>query len=116
MNQPVSPREIVDRQLVAYNRGDLEAYCALFSVDAVTSVLPAGEPIARGIDAIRAFYTTRFQTSNNLHCTILARIELGEFVIDHEEVAGIAAEPLQLIAIYEVRDALIRSLRLIWPQ
>lgn len=116
MTQPVPPREIIDRHLAAYNRCDIEAYCVLFSTDAVRSVLGSVEADVRGIDAIRAFYTTRFRTCSSLHCTVLARIELGAFVIDHEQVTGIAAEALQLVAIYEVRGELIRSLRIIWPQ
>lgn len=108
------PREIVDRQLRAYNARDLEAYCALFACDAVISRLNDGEEIARGMDAIRAYYTARFK-GPGLHCRIKARIELEPFVIDHEQVTGITGGLLEVVAIYEVRDALIQSLRIIWP-
>lgn len=108
------PREIVDRQLRAYNARDIEAYCALFASHAVISRLNDGAEIARGQGAIRTYYTERFKEPS-LHCQIKARIELDHFVIDHEQVAGISGGLLEVIAIYEVRDALIQSLRIVWP-
>jgi len=109
-----SPHEIVDRQLAAYNARDIEAYCALFAPEAVLSRVNDGVTMARGIDAIRAHYTARF-ASPTLHCRILARMESGRFVIDHEQVAGIMDSLLEVIAIYEVRDLLIHSVRIISP-
>jgi hypothetical protein len=115
MNQNASPRDIVDRQMRAYNARDIDAYCALYASDAVISTLNDGTEYARGIDAIRRYYTTRFSNSPSLHYDIKTRIELGNFVIDHERVTGIGEGTLEVIAIYEVRDSLIRSLRAIRP-
>ncbi|MET0657806.1 MAG: nuclear transport factor 2 family protein [Steroidobacteraceae bacterium] len=109
-----SPTEIVNRQLSAYNSRDIDAYCALFSRDAVLSKLDTGEEFVRGIEALRAYYTTRF-SNPALHCRIVNRVEIGNFVIDHEEVAGVRDGLLRVVAIYEVRDSLIRTVRFIWP-
>ena len=114
MSQAVLPPEIVDRQLVAYNARDLEAYCALFADDAVLRLLN-GRELARGIEAIRAYYHHRF-AAPSLHCTVIARSKLGDYVVDHEQVVGVTPGTLEVIAIYEVRDALIRSVNFIWPQ
>lgn len=115
MSQSATPREIVDRQLHAYNARDVEAYCALFAPDAVLFKLNTGQELARGIDGIRAYYTTRF-ANPRLHCEIARRIELGDFVIDHEIVTGVTESGvLEVVAIYEVRDSLIQTVRLIWP-
>lgn len=114
MNKNISPHEIVDRLLRAGNAGDIEAYCALFAHDAVLSKLNNDQELARGIDAIRGRYTERFKNSK-LHCEIKSRIELGDFVVDHERVTGLGEESLEVIAILEVRDSLIRSVRFIWP-
>lgn len=114
--QSNSPLEVVDRQLQAYNARDIDAYCALFADDAV--VVRVGNPdreVARGIAAIREFYTARFR-STGLSCRIKARMSLGDFVIDHEVVTGIRPEVVQVIAIYEVRESLIRAIRIIWPE
>jgi hypothetical protein len=114
MEKYVLPREIVDRLLRAGNARDIDAYCALYAHDAVLFKLNTAQELARGIDAIRARYTERFKNSQ-LHCEIKSRIELGDFVVDHERVSGLEDEPLDIIAILEVRDSLIRSVRFIWP-
>lgn len=113
MNNHVLPRQIVDCQLRAYNARDIDAYCALFAPNAVLSKLNTDHELARGIDAIRTRYTDRFRDPK-LHCEIQSRIELGDFVVDHERVVGIKEGPLEVIAIYEVRESLIRSVRFIW--
>lgn len=113
MNRMATPREIVDEQLVAYNARDLDAYCALFADDAVMRVLN-GRELARGSEAIRGYYRTRFGNPN-LHCTVVARTALGDYVLDHEQVVGVTEGTLEVVAIYEVRDALIRSVNFIWP-
>jgi hypothetical protein len=112
MTRMSTPREIVDRQLIAYNVRNLDSYCALFADDAVIRLLN-GREIAGGREAIRAHYRNRF-SNPSLHCTVLARTALGDYVIDHEQVVGVAEGTLEVIAIYEVRDALIRSVNFIW--
>lgn len=113
MNKHLLPHQIVDQQLQAYNARDIEAYCAMFAHDAVLSQLNVDQEPIRGIDSIRARYTERFKNPQ-LHCDIKSRMEFGDFVVDHERVIGLEADPLEAIAIYEVRDSLIRSVRFIW--
>jgi len=109
-----SPAEIVDRQLQAYNERDLDAYCSLFAEDAVLIKLNGNRVLARGIDAIREYYFERFK-SRQLFCRINSRIELAGFVVDHEQVSGIESGTLEVIAIYEVRASLIKSIHILWP-
>ncbi|MFN0194715.1 MAG: nuclear transport factor 2 family protein [Aestuariivirga sp.] len=106
-------REIANLQLEAYNAHDIEAYMALFADDAFTHDLRTGRDIVRGAAAIREFYVARF-ANPSLHCTVLNRMEAGEFAIDFEELHGLPGGPVRLIAIYEVRDGLIRSVRFVW--
>lgn len=113
MNAELAAGDIVDAQGRAYNARDIEAYCALYAPDAVISTLNDGTEHAKGIDAIRAYFTHRFQSSPNLHCEVRGRMKIGDFVIDYEHVTGIGDENIQLIAVYEVRDSLIRSLHFI---
>ncbi|MFY7960530.1 MAG: nuclear transport factor 2 family protein [Elsteraceae bacterium] len=108
-----TPRMIVDQQLVAYNAHDIDAYMALFAPDAVISELASGAEIVRGEAAIRSFYTARFSDNPELRCEVFSHTDLGDFAIDREQVLGLPNGPLQLIAIYEVREGLIRSLRFI---
>lgn len=114
MANELTPGEVVDRQLHAYNERNVEAYCALFAADAVILKLNGNQELARGSDAIREYYTARFK-SQRLFCRIKSRTELKNFVVDHEQVTGIGEGLLEVIAIYEVRDSLIRSIHILWP-
>lgn len=112
MTEHPSPRMLANRQLVAYNARDLDAFCALFSDDVVVYDLPGGAITLEGMEAFRASYAGRF-SSPGLHCEILSRMDLGDFAIDRERVTGIPGGPLDVIAIYEAREGLIRSVRFI---
>jgi hypothetical protein len=112
-----SPSDIVERQLRAYNARDIDAYCSLFANEAIIYRLGERAPeqeLARGIDAIRAYYTERFRNTA-LACEVRSRTELGRFVVDHERVTGIGSQLLEVIAIYEVHGSLIHSVRILWP-
>jgi hypothetical protein len=111
--QHPSPREVVNRQLEVYNAHDIDGYCALFAPEATISDLVTGQMICNGLDEIRSVYAQRFAGNPKLHCTVHQRMEGPTHAIDKETVSGLPAGPLHLIAVYEVRDGLIRSLRFI---
>lgn len=110
----ISPRIIANRQLAAYNARNLAGFMALFADDAWLEDMPTGVRRATGKDAITEIYRARFGDNPKLHCKVHARIDLGDYAIDHETVTGLAdGSEINCIAIYEVRDALIRSVRFI---
>jgi len=109
-----TPRVIANRQLAAYNARDLAGFMALFAEDAWLEDMPTGQRRATGRDAITEIYRARFGDNPKLNCKVHARMDLGDFAIDHETVTGLAdGGEINCIAIYEVRDALIRSVRFI---
>lgn len=112
MTEHPSPRVLANRQLAAYNARNLDAFCALFADDVVVHDVASGAVTLQGMEAFRANYANRF-SNPGLHCEILSRMDLGDFAIDRERVTGITGGPLDVIAIYEVRDGLIRSVRFI---
>jgi hypothetical protein len=109
----LSPRDIVNRQLVVYNAHDIDGYCALFAEDATISDLVTGQMICTGLDQIRAVYEKRFTDNPKLHCIVHQKMEGADFAIDKETVSGLPTGPLHIMAIYEVHEGLIRSLRFI---
>lgn len=111
--QHPSPREVVNRQLEVYNAHDIDGYCALFAPDATISDLVTGQMMCNGLAEIRSAYTKRFTENPKLHCIVHQRMEGPTHAIDKETVSGLPSGPLHLIAIYEVQDGLIRSLRFI---
>ncbi|BBE35283.1 nuclear transport factor 2 family protein [Sphingosinicella microcystinivorans] len=114
MSTTLLPHEIVDRQLKAYNARDIDLFCSHYAPDAALYNLNTGEPIARGLDAIRTRYIERFR-SPDLRCVIESRIQLANLVVDHESVEGISEERQEVVAIYEVTDHMIGSVRFLWP-
>lgn len=110
MNTPLTPEDIVQRQLEAYNARDIEALLATYAADAQQFEHP-GRLVASGHAQIRERMAVRFREPN-LHAKLLQRAVMGNVVIDHEEVTRSFAEgpgKIELVAIYEVREGKIRS-------
>ena len=110
----MTPADIVQRQLEAYNARDLERFAATYADDVTIYRMPATEPAIRGMPQLREVYRNRF-SSPSLHAEILARIVLGNKVIDHERVVGIRETPLEALAVYEVEGDLIRTVWFYYP-
>jgi hypothetical protein len=105
-----SPEAVVQRQLDAYNARDLDALLATYAPDARQYALPA-TLLATGHADMRPRFAVRFEEPN-LHARLLQRAVMGNIVIDHEVVSRTFPEgpgTVDLVAIYEVVDGLIRS-------
>jgi len=107
LGQSVSPEAIVDAQLAAYNRRDLEGFLSFYAEDAVLADHP-NHVTQTGKAEMRTRYQLRF-SNPSVHAEIIKRITFGRFVIDHERV--VAASPaegrIEAVAIYEIRDGKI---------
>lgn len=103
------PEQIVQQLVDAYNARDLEAFVAIYAPEIEIRRLPSDEVLMQGHADLRDRYGRLFESSPDLHAEIVERIALGHFVIDKERVQGIIGqEMVEAIAIYEVRDDLIR--------
>lgn len=99
---PFNPEAFAQRQLDAYNDHDLERFIAEYTDEVVVHRLPGTEPVLVGKEALARHYrTTRFNLPS-LHAQLLNRMVIGDKVIDHEQVTGLQAEPVEVAAIYEV--------------
>jgi len=112
---PVSPqtnpvKSIVDRQLDAYNRQDLETFISCFSAD-VTIIRDGSEDIQRGRDTMRKNYAAMFARFPQNHCTLLQRMVVGNHAVDEELIDGREGKPFRTIAVYTIRDGLISEVR-----
>lgn len=104
----IKPETVVQRQLVAYNSRDLDAWLATYKSDAEQYLLHAGL-LASGHAQIRARMVERFNDPA-LHAELVSRTVMDNIVIDHEHVTrtfpdGLAA--IEMICIYEVMNGLI---------
>ncbi len=102
-----TPRDIAIEQLIAYNNKDLDAFCALFSANAVLTDLPSGQVVANGMNEIKSMYRDRFSTPN-LSCRVHATNDIGDFAIDRETIEGLPDGPMDVVAMYEVKNEMIQ--------
>ena len=100
---------LVQGQLEAYNRRDLESFCSHYHPDVEAVDLISGETLCKGMEQFAARYEQRFSASPELHCDLRSRIVLESSVIDEEYVSGAAQFPggLHAVAIYGFRAELI---------
>jgi hypothetical protein len=102
---------VVQAQLEAYNRHDIDAFVATYAADVRGYRYPDQQTFA-GLDSLRTGYAQFFAGAPNVRATVLARIVQGRFVIDHEELTGLPNGRTQrAVAIYEVRDGRIATVR-----
>ncbi|WP_157729485.1 nuclear transport factor 2 family protein [Tumebacillus algifaecis] len=102
------------RQLEAYNRGDIEAFMACYAPDVVVEDA-AGNVMMQGWDAMYKSYAHMFAQSPDLHCTLVSRIVVGNYVLDEENVTGRpgTTEMSHVVAVYQIADGLIQHVRFI---
>ena len=104
----MSPVDVVQRQLEAYNARDLAAFSATYADSIRIYRMPATEPAIAGRGQLEDVYRNRF-ASPGLHAEVVNRIVIGNKVIDHERVVGIREVPVEAVAVYEVNDGLITA-------
>lgn len=103
--EPMSAeRDLVQRQVEAYNGHDLEAFVATYAPDVVVRDL-AGER-GRGHDWIRAVYGPMF-AAGSPPAAILGRVAANGWVVDEESVIGGRRGDIHVLAAYRVEAGLI---------
>jgi len=107
--------EVVQRQLEAYNRHDLEAFVATYGDGVQLFRMPATAPALTGRAQLAEFYAANRFNLPRLHAEVVNRIVLGNKVIDHERITGLQAEPVEAVAVYEVADDLIQRVWFFYP-
>lgn len=104
------PHDPTERQLVAYNARDIDAFVTCFTEDVVVEGA-LGEPILKGREELRARYGAMFAAYPELHCEVVSRIHVGDFVLHEERIGGRKPEGEHAVAIYQVAGYLIRHVR-----
>lgn len=108
----MSALEIVQNQLEAYNRRDIDSFISFYS-SGITIKSLSGELILEGMMAFRQRYLERF-SNPKLHCAIENRIVFGNRVIDYEKIEGIDPTGVyEVVVIYEISGEKIIRLTII---
>jgi hypothetical protein len=64
---------------------------------------------------MRERYGPMFAQNPDLHCRIVNRIRIGQYVIDEERITGRGPEEVPAVAIYRVVDGRIVHVRFLRP-
>jgi hypothetical protein len=103
----MTPTDIVQRQLDAYNAHDLDAFVACFDDDIRLFRMPNTVPSTVGKSALRDFYAEHRFSIPTLRAELVNRTALGDKVADHERIHGLSEQPMEMMAVYRVHNDLI---------
>ena len=110
----MTPEEIVQKQVEAYNTRDLDAFVACHHTEIELYSLGTNEPFVVGIEALRPRYKDIFDRSPKLHSEVVQRMVLSDTVIDKEIITGRAGvDRSNYIAIYQIKDGLIAKVNFV---
>jgi hypothetical protein len=110
-NTKTNPEIIVDKQLKAYNKRDLDAFMATYTKDVKLYNYP-NKLQTEGQDAMRESYKSWFEHTKDLRAVIKKRIVIGNKVIDQEQVTA-NGKIFHAVAIYEVENSKIKKVTFI---
>ena len=103
----ISPFDVAEAQLEAYNAHDLEAFLSFYGDEVVVADLN-GTVTVRGIGDLRERYAKTFGDYPQNHAELMNRIVIGPTVIDHERVRRTPeGDSFDVAAIYTIADAKI---------
>src|SRR5690606_32725762 len=102
-----SPEDLVQRQLNAYNFGNIEAFLEPYHEDVEVYNFPELLQY-KGKETMRRIYSEMFNNTTNLSAEITERIVQGNVVIDKENVQ-IGNRRMETIAIYQIENNKIKK-------
>jgi hypothetical protein len=108
MTAPLTPADIAQGQLDAYNARDIARFVPWFSEDVQVFRLGESEPHLSGRAALETRYGTLFDEHPALHCVLEGRLVKGNVVVDRERVTGLQDDVVDALAIYEVAEGQIQ--------
>jgi hypothetical protein len=104
----LGPEQVVQEQVEAYNRHDIEAFLKTYSPEVKVFDFPDTMRFS-GLEAMRERYGKLFKSEPDLKVEIAKRIVQGDHVIDHEEVSMGGGRRLTAVAIYRVEGGKITA-------
>jgi len=109
--QELTPVEVVNIQIEAYNSRDMDAFLATYSED-IKIYDETGKLTMDGHEDMRKAYSRLFDNTPNLNCRIENRIIINNKVIDKENVIA-NDRTLEAVAIYKVENGKITEVRFV---
>ncbi|MEQ1675461.1 MAG: nuclear transport factor 2 family protein [Chitinophagaceae bacterium] len=111
--EPSIAEKLVQEQLDAYNKRDIDAFLKPYADTVVLYFFP-NQLINKGKESMRKEYGEMFTNLPDLHCTLKNRIVLGNRVIDEESVVFNKDKPaMRAAAIYTIAGGKIVAVHFI---
>jgi hypothetical protein len=105
----LTPEELIQKQVDAYNAHNLEAFVACYGPDIEFRTLDGNVNPEKGTVALRKGYADLFKRYPELRVKVLKRIRQGAYVIDQQQAEGMGPNPIIVTAIYQTdQDKIIR--------
>lgn len=105
----------IQHQLEAFNNRYIDDFMEAYAAE-ITVENGSGKEIMSGSDEFRSFYTDLFNNSPKLHCEVVNRTSVGEWVFDEEKIQGLNAEgfpeEVHAVVAYLVDDGQITFARM----
>ncbi|MEZ5220573.1 MAG: nuclear transport factor 2 family protein [Ilumatobacteraceae bacterium] len=108
MEPLIDERDVVQRQVDAYNAHDLDGFVATYATDVV--VVDLDGELGRGHDWLRATYGPMF-AGGSPSATIVGRVAAAGWVVDEESVIGGRRGDIHVLVAYRIADGLIQEVR-----
>jgi hypothetical protein len=102
--------DLIQRQLVAYNAKDIDAWLGTYASNAEQFALH-GERLAQGHAEMRARMLARF-AEPDLHADLISRTVMNHIVVDHEIITRNFPDgrgTIEMLCVYEVVNGLIQK-------
>ena len=109
----VSPVSVIDRQVQTFNDRDLFGFVSNYSEHVVVERFP-NKPMYVGRQKMTDSYDRFYQNTKEAKVEVVKRIRIGNTVID-EEITLVDGRKGHQVALYEVRNGFIASMRFIFP-
>jgi hypothetical protein len=106
--EPMSPEDIVQKQVEFYNNHDLDGFLSMYDDTIEIYTINCLKPDLQGMSELTVRYSERFKNPN-LHVIINNRMTKGNYVIDEEYVEGISESIISVVAIYETQNDKIKK-------
>jgi len=106
---------IVQRQLDAYNAHNLSQFSECFSEQVLVYRHSEQVPVFNNKGDMLTFYQNNRFNQPLLHAKLLNRMVIGDKVLDHELVTGLADEDKEVVAIYQIDNQLISRVWFVDP-
>jgi hypothetical protein len=108
--------DLIDEQVAACRERDLERFLGYYAADTVIRDLD-GNVLMNGRQAMREQYGQLFRDSPALRINIPRRTEVGDYVVDEEQISGfrLAGFPtaMRAVVIYRVQHGKINQVVLV---